>query len=255
MTGLLVVEGIGRRYGDLTALDGVDLRMGAGARHALIGPNGAGKTTLLNLVAGALRPTAGRIHFAGRDVTGLAPARRARLGIGRTHQHPAVWSTLSAVDNVLVAGRRPWGRLRQGGRANARGGARDRARDRARDKARDLLASVGLSAVAETRAGALSHGQRRQLELAMALAGEPRLLLLDEPAAGLAPPEVELLAGLLAALPDSVAVLLVEHHLDLVYGFAGQVTVLHSGRHVHTGTVPEIRSSPEVAAAYAGVTP
>jgi branched-chain amino acid transport system ATP-binding protein len=239
MTGLLSVEGLGRRYGDLAALDGVSLRMGPGARHALIGPNGAGKTTLLNLVAGALRPTAGRIHFAGRDVTGLAPARRARLGIGRTHQHPAVWSTLSTVDNVLVAGRRPWGRLRRGGR----------------DRARELLASVGLSTVAETLAGALSHGRRRQLELAMALAGEPRLLLLDEPAAGLAPPEVDLLADVLTALPDSVAVLLVEHHLDLVYGFAGQVTVLHSGRHVHTGTVPEIRSSPEVAAAYAGVTP
>ncbi|GAA2632024.1 ABC transporter ATP-binding protein [Dactylosporangium fulvum] len=239
MSGLLVVEGLGRRYGDLAALDGVGLRVEAGARHALIGPNGAGKSTLLNLVAGSLRPSAGRIHFAGRDVTGMAPARRARLGIGRTHQHPAVWSSLSALDNVLVAGRRPWGRLRAGGRA----------------RALELLASVGLDAATGTLAGSLSHGQRRQLELAMALAGEPRLLLLDEPAAGLAPPEVELLAGLLAALPDTVAVLLVEHHLDLVYGFADQVTVLHSGKHVHTGTVPETRSSPEVAAAYAGVAP
>jgi branched-chain amino acid transport system ATP-binding protein len=109
--------------------------------------------------------------------------------------------------------------------------------------------------VAGTPAGALSHGQRRQLELAMALAGDPALLLLDEPAAGLSPPEVELLAGLLATLPDGVAVLLVEHHLDLVYGFADRVTVLHSGRHVHTGTVTETRRSPEVAAAYAGVRP
>jgi len=236
---VLVVENLGRRYGELAALDGVGLRVEAGARHALIGPNGAGKSTLLNLIAGGLRPTAGRIHFAGRDVTRLAPARRARLGIGRTHQHPAVWSTLSAVDNVLVAGRRPWGRLRRGGK----------------ERARELLAAVGLAPAAGTPAGALSHGQRRQLELAMALAGEPRLLLLDEPAAGLAPPEVELLAGLLAALPQTVAVLLVEHHLDLVYGFADRVTVLHSGKHVHTGTVPETRSSPEVAAAYAGVRP
>ena len=122
---------------------------------------------------------------------------------------------------MLVAGRRPWGRLRAGGR----------------DQARELLAGVGLAGVERTTAGALSHGQRRQLELAMALAGEPRLLLLDEPAAGLAPPEVELLAPLLAALPRTVAILLVEHHLDLVYGFADRITVLHSGRHVHTGTV------------------
>ncbi|MDG6108979.1 ABC transporter ATP-binding protein [Dactylosporangium aurantiacum] len=236
---LLRVDGLGRRYGDLAALDGVDLRVAPGDRLGLIGPNGAGKSTLLNLIAGSLRPTAGRIRFDGRDVTRLGPARRARLGVGRTHQHPAVWSSLPALDNVLVAGRRPWGRLRAGGR----------------ERARELLAEVGLAGVERTAAGALSHGQRRQLELAMALAGEPRLLLLDEPAAGLAPPEVELLASLLAALPRTVAILLVEHHLDLVYGFADRITVLHSGRHVHTGTVPETRSSPEVAAAYAGVAP
>jgi branched-chain amino acid transport system ATP-binding protein len=239
MNELLEVEGLGRRYGDLAALDGVDLRMAPGDRLGLIGPNGAGKSTLLNLIAGSLRPTAGRIRFDGRDVTRLAPARRARLGVGRTHQHPAVWSSLPALDNVLVAGRRPWGRLRPGGR----------------ERARELLAEVGLAGVEQTTAGALSHGQRRQLELAMALAGEPRLLLLDEPAAGLAPAEVDLLASLLAALPRTVAILLVEHHLDLVYGFADRITVLHSGRHVHTGTVPETRSSPEVAAAYAGVAP
>ena len=239
MSDLLEVDGLGRRYGDLAALDGVDLRIAPGDRVGLIGPNGAGKSTLLNLVAGSLRPTAGRIRFDGRDVTRLAPARRARLGVGRTHQHPAVWSSLPALDNVLVAGRRPWGRLRAGGR----------------ERARELLAEVGLAGVERTMAGALSHGQRRQLELAMALAGEPRLLLLDEPAAGLAPPEVEVLAALLAALPRTVAILLVEHHLDLVYGFADRITVLHSGRHVHTGTVPETRSSPEVAAAYAGVAP
>ncbi|MEV0129462.1 ABC transporter ATP-binding protein [Dactylosporangium sp. NPDC050688] len=236
---LLQVDGLGRRYGDLAALDGVHLRVAPGDRLGLIGPNGAGKSTLLNLIAGSLRPTAGRIRFDGRDVTRLGPARRARLGVGRTHQHPAVWSSLPALDNVLVAGRRPWGRLRAGGR----------------ERARELLAEVGLAGVERTAAGALSHGQRRQLELAMALAGEPRLLLLDEPAAGLAPPEVELLASLLAALPRTVAILLVEHHLDLVYGFADRITVLHSGRHVHTGTVPETRSSPEVAAAYAGVAP
>ncbi|WP_432987741.1 ABC transporter ATP-binding protein [Dactylosporangium sp. CA-233914] len=231
---ILTVENLGRRYGDLAALDGVALQLAPGERRALIGPNGAGKSTLLNLVAGALRPTSGRIRFNGRDVTRMSPARRARLGIGRTHQHPAVWSTLTALDNVLVAARRPWGRLRPG--------------------ARDHLAAVGLADVAATKAGSLSHGQRRQLELAMALAGEPALLLLDEPAAGLAPPEVELLAGLLATLPEGVAVLLVEHHLDLVYGFADHVTVLHSGRHVHTGTVEQTRRSPEVKAAYAGIT-
>ncbi|WP_327005359.1 ABC transporter ATP-binding protein [Dactylosporangium sp. NBC_01737] len=243
MSDLLEVDGLGRRYGDLAALDGVDLRIAPGDRVGLIGPNGAGKSTLLNLIAGSLRPTTGRIRVDGRDVTRLAPARRARLGVGRTHQHPAVWSSLPALDNVLVAARLPWGRLRAGRRAKPR------------EHARELLAGVGLTGVEQTLAGALSHGQRRQLELAMALAGEPRLLLLDEPAAGLAPPEVEILASLLASLPLTVAILLVEHHLDLVYGFADRITVLHSGRHVHTGTVPETRSSPEVAAAYAGVAP
>ncbi|GAB3874186.1 ABC transporter ATP-binding protein [Dactylosporangium cerinum] len=243
MSDLLAVDGLGRRYGDLAALDGVDLRVAPGDRLGLIGPNGAGKSTLLNLIAGSLRPTSGRIHFDGRDITRLAPARRARLGIGRTHQHPAVWASLPALDNVLVAARLPWGRFRAGRRAKPR------------EHARELLAGVGLTGVEQTLAGALSHGQRRQLELAMALAGEPRLLLLDEPAAGLAPAEVEVLASLLASLPLTVAILLVEHHLDLVYGFADRITVLHSGRHVHTGTVPETRSSPEVAAAYAGVMP
>jgi branched-chain amino acid transport system ATP-binding protein len=227
---LLTTHEVRRRFGRLDAVDGVSITLPAGARRALIGPNGAGKTTLLNLLAGALKPTGGRIHFDGRDVTRLGSVRRARRGIGRTHQHPAVWPTLSAMDNVAVVTGRGSG-------------------------TREMLEKVGLADAAKTVAGSLAHGQRRQLELAIALAGRPRLLLLDEPAAGLTPSEVDTLASLLAALPDTVSVLLVEHHLDLVYAFADSVTVLQAGREVLTGTPAEIRASDAVAAAYAGVRP
>jgi len=211
MTALLAVEGLCRRYGSLVAVDGVDLRLGAGERHALIGPNGAGKTTLLDLVSGTIRPTGGRIRFDGHDVTRLGPARRARLGIGRTHQRPAAWATLTALENVAVAAWRHVGGFR-------------------RAAAREWLDRLDLAGAADVPAARLSHGQRRQLEIAMALAGRPRLLLLDEPAAGLSDVELDRLGRVLADLPRAVAVLLVEHRLDLVQAFAGTVTALRDGR-------------------------
>jgi branched-chain amino acid transport system ATP-binding protein len=231
MRALLEVEAVSRRYGSLVALDGIDLRIGEGERHALIGPNGAGKTTLLDLVAGAARPDGGRIRVAGRDLTRLGPARRARRGVGRIHQRPAVWPSLSTLDNIAVAG------------ARRRGGYR-----RTLPVARDLLSSLALPDVA---AAQLSHGQRRQLEIAMALAGRPRLLLLDEPAAGLSAVEFAQLSEVLGDLPRTVTVLLVEHRLDLVYALADRVTVLRDGRHVATGTPDEIRTSSVVRHAYA----
>ncbi|MEV4544416.1 ABC transporter ATP-binding protein [Micromonospora echinaurantiaca] len=247
MTPLLAARGVTVRYGSLAALDGVDLRIDHGQRHALIGPNGAGKTTLLGVLGGSIPAGGGRVLLAGRDVTRLGPAARARQGIGRIHQRPAVWSTLTAAENVVVAALphavRP-GRWRPGGKR--------RAAERA---AATLLARVGLPELADVPAGRLAHGQRRQLEIAVALAGRPRLLLLDEPAAGLSAVEVERLVEFLRELPRAVAVLLVEHRLDLVYALCDAVTVLRDGRTLATGTPAEIRASGPVRQAYAeGVT-
>ncbi|HKT05061.1 MAG TPA: ATP-binding cassette domain-containing protein [Rugosimonospora sp.] len=227
MSDLLRVIEVTRRYGDLVALDNVSLSLAPGERRALIGPNGAGKTTLLDLVAGVTRPQRGQIVFDGRDVTRLGPVARARLGIGRTHQHPAVWPGLSALDNVVVGG---W--LRAGGvrRLYSPG----RLRHHLLRPSLRVLDSVGLGRVVGVPAGELSHGQRRLLEIGMALAGAPRLLILDEPAAGLWPAEVEQLTTLLARLPAGTAVLLVEHHLQFAYAVADTVTVLREGRPVAT---------------------
>ncbi|MFG3706178.1 ABC transporter ATP-binding protein [Micromonospora sp. NPDC047670] len=243
MTPLLSARGLTVRYGSLAALDGVDLRIDHGQRHALIGPNGAGKSTLLDVLGGATPAGGGRVLLAGRDVTRLGPAARARRGIGRIHQRPAVWSTLTATENVVVAALphavRP-GRWRPG--------AKRRAAERT---AGAMLERVGLRDLDGIPAGQLAHGQRRQLEIAMALAGRPRLLLLDEPAAGLSVVEVARLVEFLRALPRAVAVLLVEHRLDLVYALCDRVTVLRDGRTVATGTPAEIRASAPVRQAYA----
>jgi branched-chain amino acid transport system ATP-binding protein len=219
---LLAADGLVRRFGSVTAVDGFDLRLAVGERHALIGPNGAGKTTVLNLLGGADRPTVGWIWFHGRDITGLGPARRARLGIGRTHQRPAVWPTLSVRENVAV-------------------GAWWQTHGRRREAVQTWLERLDLAAIAFTPAGELSHGQRRHLELAMALAGQPRLLLLDEPTAGLHGDEVRRLGALLTNLPRTIAVVLVEHHLDLVYAFADTITVLRDGQVAASGAPADIR--------------
>jgi branched-chain amino acid transport system ATP-binding protein len=244
VTALLEVEAVSRRFGSLVAVDRVDLSVPAGERHAIIGPNGAGKTTLLDLVAGATWPDSGRIRLDGRDITRLSPARRARLGIGRIHQRPAVWPSLTALDNVIVAG---W--CHAGGWRTA--SQPGRFRELIRDPATDLLDRLGLAGAAAVPAGHLSHGQRRQLEIAMALAGGPQLLLLDEPAAGLSTTELDRLRALLAELPETVSLLLVEHRLDLVHALADMVTVLCDGRLVATGTPREISRSPAVRRAYA----
>jgi branched-chain amino acid transport system ATP-binding protein len=216
---LLTLVEVSRRYGDLVAVDAVNLSLAPGERRALIGPNGAGKSTLLDLVAGTARPHAGRVVLDGRDVTRLGPVRRARLGIARTHQRPAVWPGLSALDNVIVGA---WPHARR---------VRSPAAFRRHlvQPALRVLDSVGLGAVIGVPAGELSHGQRRLLEIGVALAGKPRLLVLDEPAAGLWPAEVAHLTALLGKLPAGTAVLLAEHHLAFAYGLADSVTVLREG--------------------------
>jgi branched-chain amino acid transport system ATP-binding protein len=231
-TGVLAAHGVSRRFRATLAVDRVDFTLGAGARHAVIGPNGAGKSTLLNLLTGSLRPNTGHIRLNGRDVTRRSPAGRARLGLARTFQTPAVFDSLSTLDNMLAAG---W----HGRRARSR-------------EAQQGLEAIGLGAHTGHLAGALSHGQRRLLEIAMALAGNPRVLLLDEPAAGLGDNDLQRLVACLHGLPEDIAVLLVEHNQDVVTAIAHRVTVLHQGRVLVTGTPEEIKSNQEVADIYLG---
>jgi branched-chain amino acid transport system ATP-binding protein len=242
---MLDLYGIRVSFGGLHAVDDVTLRIAPGARHALIGANGAGKSTLLHVAAGAVRPTAGRVMFGGRDVTAWAPHRRAQAGIGRTFQQPALLRSQTCLANVAVS---LW-RRDGGGFALRTGRIRRRA---VADEAHGRLAEVGLAAAAGRLAGQLSHAQQRQLELAVALAGRPDLLLLDEPAAGLARPELARLSELIRGLPAELTVLLVDHDLDLVFDLASTVTVLDRGRVVLTAPPAEVRADPRVAAVYLG---
>jgi len=242
-TAALSCAGLRREFGAVRAVDGVDLSLPTGARHALIGPNGAGKSTLFRLLAGGLRPSAGRIWLEGGEVTRMSEARRARLGIGQTFQHSSLFLSMTAGENVLLAVQR------SGGRAwSPLPGARRALRGRADE----LLADVGLGGRAASPVGALSHGERRQLEIAVALATGPRVLLLDEPAAGLSPAETGRLAELIQRLPAAVTLLFVEHDLDLVFRLANRVTVMHLGAVLMSGAPEEVRGSPEVQAAYLG---
>lgn len=239
----LILDGVTRRFGALLAVNSVDLTVPAGQRHALIGPNGAGKSTLLNLIAGTVRPTTGRIRYADCAITGHSAARRAQAGIGRTFQQPTCHPSLTVLDNLLLAGwrhtagRSPW---------------RTRSRRDLTHRGMQLLDRFDLADLATHTAGGLSHGQRRLLDIAAALAGQPRLLLLDEPAAGLVDTDLHLLITILRTQPRSVTVLLVEHNLDVVTAIAEQVTVLHHGRALTTGTPDQIRAHPRVQQIYLG---
>ena len=235
MTGLLETEGLTRRYGSLVALDGVSLSVAAGARHAVIGPNGAGKSTLFALVTGSLRPTAGRISFDGRDVTGRPDHARARAGMAKTFQHSSLFTSLPVLDNVALATRRAAGL----GMAMVRPAGRH--------------AAVREAAMRQLEpAAALSHGERRQLEVAIALATSPRLLLLDEPTAGMSAADSARFAELVESLGAAVTVLIIEHDLDVVFRLATRVTVLHLGRVLADGTPDEVRADETVQRAYLG---
>jgi branched-chain amino acid transport system ATP-binding protein len=240
---LLSLSGVSRSFGALKAVDDVHLDVPAGARHALIGPNGAGKSTLFKLVTGSMRVSAGTVALAGYDVTRLPEPRRARRGISQTLQHSSLFLGQTVEENVLLAAQRQY---------RTRHSLVPRRQAAARARARELLTDVGLAARAGTPVAALSHGERRQLEVAVALACEPRLLLLDEPAAGMSPAESARLVGLLQALPEAVTVVIVEHDLDVVFALATSVTVLHLGRVLLTGTPDEVRASAAVQEAYLG---
>lgn len=245
---MLRCVGLTRSFGALTAVDAVHLEVAPGARHALIGPNGAGKSTLFKLVTGVLRPDAGTVALAGADVTGRSEVRRCLLGMSQTLQHASLFASMTAVETVALA-------VRRHGTGPGPGGAigfLPRREPGVHVRAEELLAEVGLAGRGGVVVPALSHGERKQLEVALALACRPTLLLLDEPAAGMAGAERELLVDLLRGLPPQVAVLFVEHDLDLVFELADAVTVLHLGQVLLSGTPQEVRASDAVRQAYLG---
>jgi len=249
-----VADAVCRRFGGFVAVDGVSLTLRPGDRHALVGPNGAGKTTLLDLLAGTVTPSAGRIRWRGRDITRWGPARRARAGIARSFQTPVAIATLSTVENLVLGA---WPHLLGPTFSPSAAGRRWSVGRRyrwLRERVLALAEELGLAGCLDTPARQLSHGQRRLLDLGMALAGRPAVLLLDEPAAGLhGTAELDRLLGLLQRLPSSLALLLVEHHLDVVAALATTVTVLDRGRVLASGTPAQVGTADEVRRVYPGL--
>jgi branched-chain amino acid transport system ATP-binding protein len=244
---LLEVRGLSRRFAAVDALKEVNFSVDAGEVHALIGPNGAGKTTFIHHVSGALHPDSGSVHFAGRDVTGLSMHQRVTAGMARSYQITNVFLGLSALDNVALAVQ---GRPDAGGSFRFWRAVRDEQRLFA--EAQSFLEQVGLEKCTDTLAGNLSHGEQRALELAMALATNPIMLLLDEPMAGTGPEESGRMVELIEHLARHVTILLVEHDMAAVFRLADRISVLVNGRLICTGTPEAVRADPEVRRAYLG---
>ena len=242
---LLRIQGLTKAYGAIKACDGVTLDLQEGEIHAVIGPNGAGKTTLIGVIAGELLPDSGSVSLDGQTITGLPVHARVGRGMARTYQITSVLPRFTALDNVLLAtlghddhGFGFWRRLR--------------GEVRLVERARATLARVGLEVEAEAPVATLAHGQKRQLEIAMALAAEPRLLLLDEPTAGMGPEDSARIVALLKGLKGRLAILLVEHDMDAVFALADRITVLVNGQVIATGAPAAIRADAQVRRAYLG---
>lgn len=233
---------LSRAFGGVVALDGVSLKLADGERRAVIGPNGAGKTTLINILAGEIPPTGGTVLLAGQDITRLRPWQRARLGLAHVYQRTELFAPLSARENVALAV------------AARRGPYRFfRAPPRSEHAESDVfLERVGLAGREGVAVRALSHGERRQLELAVALAQNPRVLLLDEPTAGMSPAETARITELVAQLDRALTILIVEHDMDVVFRLADRVSVLHEGRVIADGTAAEVRADVRVHDVYLG---
>lgn len=240
----LVLDGVTRSFGALRAVDNVTLTVAAGEKRAILGANGAGKTTLFNAITGDFPPTAGRIRFFGEDVTALPPFERIRKGLRRTYQSSLLFRDLSVRDNLFLAVRG-----QSGGRyAFARAGCHHASCI----ATQELLERARLTHLADEPVANLAHGQQRQLEIGMALAGAPRLILFDEPAAGLSPAERRELVALLTSLPAHMSYVLIEHDLDIALKVVDQVTVMHNGRVLRHGTPDEIENDAQVQAIYMG---
>jgi branched-chain amino acid transport system ATP-binding protein len=242
---LVAIRGLSKSFGGLRATDRVNLDVPDGETHAIIGPNGAGKTTLIGQLAGDLKPDAGTTRFAGRDVTPLDAPARSRLGLARSFQITSIFRDFSALDNVALAVQAHAG-------SSFRFWRPARAERALREPARVVLDSVGLGGRADVLAANLAHGEQRQLEIAMALATRPRLLLLDEPVAGMSLEESHRMVRVLGDLKGRVTIVLVEHDMDAVFTLADRISVMVDGRIIATGTPEEVRGNAEVRRAYLG---
>ncbi|MGB7102441.1 MAG: ABC transporter ATP-binding protein [Xanthobacteraceae bacterium] len=242
---LLQVSGLTRRFGGVLAADAITLDIPPGEVHAVIGPNGAGKTTLIGLIAGEVAPQGGTVHFDGNDITRFPVYRRNRLGLARSFQITSLFSDLTALDNVALAAQAHRGHSFRFWR-DARG------EDELRKPALAALTRVGLADRAGVRVARLSHGEHRQLEIAMALATEPRMLLLDEPMAGMGPDESVRMVQMLRQLKGNVTILLIEHDMEAVFALADRLTVLVYGRVIACGDPAAVRAEPAVRQAYLG---
>jgi branched-chain amino acid transport system ATP-binding protein len=244
-TFALELDGVSKHFGGLRAVDGVALAVRPGERRALIGPNGAGKTTLFNLISGALPVSSGRITLFGRDVTHAPAHHRAAHGLARTFQITNLFPDLTVRENCLLAiqaqTRSRFAMLRPVGRF-----------DNLQTRARATLEAVGLTGIVDAVVRNLSHGEQRQLEIALALAGRPRMLLLDEPTAGLSPAESRLMADLLRRLDPAITVLMIEHDMDIALELSPRVTVLHYGCVIADGSRDEVKADPQVKEIYLG---
>jgi branched-chain amino acid transport system ATP-binding protein len=241
---ILRLRGIGRRFGGLRAVDGVDLELRVGDRRTILGPNGAGKTTLFNVIAGEFPPTEGTIELFGLDVTNDPARYRAKLGLARTYQQSRVFPGLSVEDNVYLAA--------LGVRTGHLFPFRSKRDAPLRAKAREAANEVGLGHRLDTLVSELSHGERRQLAIGMCRACEPKLMMLDEPAAGLSRAERQMLTELLLDLPPGVTLLLIEHDMDVALRVAQSVTMMYEGRIIVEGTPAEIRANKQVHELYLG---
>jgi len=241
----LEISGLYKNFGALRVTQDINLTLQPGARHALIGPNGAGKTTLVNQITGVLRPDKGSIRLFGTDITGATPERRVALGVVRTFQIISLFLRLTVAENIglsVAASRsldaKPWGSLRDD--------------DRVVEGVAELLERLGLTGVAHRKVSELGYGQRRLVEIALALALKPKVLLLDEPAAGVSSRDLGLLLEILNRLPKEIAVLVIEHDMSLVFRFAQRITVLVGGAKLVEGTVDEVRNNQQVRDVYLG---